>query len=59
MCNAFSLFYIGPNAGQVVHEYAKIHLALDDMVVRSGGGGGGLIDVLDPARLALMSALSK
>lgn len=47
----------GPNSGQVVHEYAKIHLALDDMVVRSGGGRGGLIDVVDPSRLALMSGL--
>ena len=46
---------------------AKVHLALDDMVVTSGtgvscseGGGlrsGGFIDVLDPTRLQQMSAL--
>jgi hypothetical protein len=58
----------GPNSYLFLQsEYAKVQLALDDMVVTSGagvsrseGGGlraGGFIDVLDPTRLQQMSAL--
>ena len=57
----------GPNSYLFLQsEYAKVQLALDDMVVTSGGGmsrsegggrAGGFIDVLDPTRLQQMSAL--
>jgi hypothetical protein len=46
--------------GQVLLEYAKVHLALDDMVVAAGErpqAQGGFVDMLDPARLASMAAL--
>ena len=48
---------------QVVAGYAKIHLAVDDMMVAAGAGpatggaGAGFIDVLNPVRLAAMAAL--
>ena len=58
----------GPNSYLFLQsEYAKVHLALDDMVITSGAGvsrsageglhTGGFIDVLDPTRLQQMSAL--
>ena len=36
-----------PNAVTAAHvlaEYAKVHLAMDDLVVAAAGSGGGFID---------------
>lgn len=48
------------NQGQVLLDYAKVHLAIDDMVVAAGErpqAEGGFVDMLDPTRLAGMAAL--
>jgi hypothetical protein len=38
----------------LVQEYAKVQLAIEDMVV-SSGGAGGFIHMSDPGRVLLMS----